>query len=119
MLTAIERQAAREGVAVRKVKPAYTSMIGQFKYQPQYGMSVHHAAALVIGRRGGLKVWRENVPKALRQWMQAQHQWNDPSYRKSVWSTWARIKCVATKTLASPHQYLSTWLGYRTTVFSK
>ena len=49
-LTALARQAAREGVEVRKVKPAYTSMIGRFKYQPQYGISVHHAAALVIGR---------------------------------------------------------------------
>ncbi len=49
-LTALARQAAREGVEVRKVKPAYTSMIGRFKYQPQYGISVHHAAALVIGK---------------------------------------------------------------------
>ena len=30
--------------------------------QPPYGISVHHAAALVIGRCGGLKVRRENAP---------------------------------------------------------
>ncbi len=119
LLTAIERQAAREGVAWRKVKPAYTSIVGRFKYHPQYGMSVHHAAALVIGCRGGLKVRRENVPKALRLWMQAQHQWNDPSYRKNDWSTWARIKRVMAKTLASHHQDLSAWLGYRKTLFSE
>ncbi|WP_430626641.1 IS200/IS605 family accessory protein TnpB-related protein [Sulfobacillus thermotolerans] len=119
LLTAVERQAAREGVALRKVKPAYTSIIGRFKYQPQYGMSVHHAAALVIGRRGGLKVRRENVPKALRLWMQDRDQWNDPTYRKNDWSAWARIKRIMTKTLASHHQYLSAWLGYRKTLFSE
>jgi IS605 OrfB family transposase len=119
LLTAVERQAAREGVALRKVKPAYTSIIGRFKYQPQYGISVHHAAALVIGRRGGLKVRRENVPKALRLWMQDRDQWNDPTYRKNDWSAWARIKRIMTKTLASHHQYLSAWLGYRKTLFSE
>ena len=45
LLTAVERQA-------RKVQPAYPSIIGRFKYLPQYGMRVHHAAAIVIGRRG-------------------------------------------------------------------
>ncbi len=119
LLTAVERQAAREGVALRKVKPAYTSIIGRFKYQPQYGISVHHAAALVIGRRGGLKVRRENVPKALRLWMQDRDQWNDPTYRKNDWSAWARIKRIMTQTLASHHQYLSAWLGYRKTLFSE
>ena len=119
LLTAIEREAAREGVGLRTVKPAYTSIIGRFKYQPQYGISVHHAAALVIGRRGGLKVRRENVPKALRHWMQAQHQWNEPSYRKRDWNTWARIQRMATKTLALNHQYLASWLIYRKTILSE
>jgi len=119
LLTAVERQAAREGVALRTVKPAYTSMIGRFKYQPQYGISVHHAAALVIGRRGGLKVRRENVPKALRLWMQDRDQWNDPTYRKNDWSAWARIQRIMTKTLASHHPYWSAWLGYRKTLFSE
>ncbi len=113
LLTAVERQAAREGVALRKVKPAYTSIIGRFKYQPQYGISVHHAAALVIGRRGGLKVWRENVPKDLRQWMQAQDQWNDATYRKTDWSAWNRLNRALTAALKKRQQYLTAWLGYR------
>jgi IS605 OrfB family transposase len=86
LLTAVERQPAREGVALQKVHPAYTSMIGRFKYQPQYGIRVHHAATLVIGRRGGLKVRRENIPKALRRWMQAGDQWHDLTYRTKDWS---------------------------------
>ena len=129
LLTAIEREALQEGVALRKVKPAYTSIIGRFKYQPQYGISVHQAAALVIGRRGGLKVpgsdgspgkvRRENVPKVLRHWMQVHRQWNDTKYRQNDWSAWARIKRIITKSLGSHHQYLRAWLGYRKTLFSE
>ncbi len=35
LLTAIDRQSAREGVALRKAHLAYTSMIGRFQYQPR------------------------------------------------------------------------------------
>ena len=119
LLTAIEREALREGVEIRHVHPAYTSIIGRFKYQPQYGISVHRAAALVIGRRGGLKIRRENVPKRLRHWMQARHPWHDEAYRKNDWSTWARIKRMAIQTLATQHQYLDGWLTYRKTLLSE
>ena len=119
LLTAVERQATREGVALRKVKPAYTSLIGRVKYQPHYGISVHHAAALVIGRRGGLKVWRENVPKDLRQWMQAQGQWNDSTYRKTDWSAWNRLQRALTAALKKRQQDWNAWLGYRKTLLTE
>ena len=100
LLTAMEREALRKGVEIRQVKPAYTSIIGRLKYQPQYGISVHQAAALVIGRRGGLKVpgsdgspgkvRRENVPKAWQQWMHDHRQWNDTQYRQNDWSVFRR-----------------------------
>jgi hypothetical protein len=65
LLTTVGRQAARA------VPPAYTSIMGRFKYQPQYGPSY---GSVGHGLRGGLKVWRENLPKDLQQWMQAQNQ---------------------------------------------
>jgi IS605 OrfB family transposase len=34
------------------INPAYTSIIGKFKYRKMYGISVHNAAAMVIARRG-------------------------------------------------------------------
>ena len=116
-LTALARQAAREGVEVRKVKPAYTSMIGRFKYQPQYGISVHHAAALVIGRRGGLKVWRENVPKPLREWMQRRGKWNNTAYRRADWSAWHKITQEMKRVLRKHHQYLNAWLDPRHQIY--
>jgi IS605 OrfB family transposase len=116
-LTALKRQAAREGVEVCKVKPAYTSIIGRLKYQPQYGISVHHAAALVIGRRGGLKVWRENVPKPLREWMQRRGKWNDPIYRRTDGSARNNITQEIKTVLLKDHQYLNAWLGQRHQIY--
>jgi IS605 OrfB family transposase len=47
----------------KKVNPAYTSVIGRFKYANMYGLSVHEAASFVIGRRGLDS--EEKVPKEL------------------------------------------------------
>jgi len=43
--------AARNGVEVGMVNPAYTSIIGRAKFCRRYGLSTHGAAALCIGRR--------------------------------------------------------------------
>jgi len=60
---AITRRALRDGLAVKTINPAYTSWIGRVKFAPMYGISVHVAAAYVIGRRGfGLD---ERLPQKL------------------------------------------------------
>ena len=51
------------GFTIKKVNPAYTSVIGRFKYATLYGLSVHEAASFVIGRRG--LEFEEKVPKEL------------------------------------------------------
>ena len=53
------------GFHIKKVNPAYTSVIGRFKYAKRYGLSVHEAASFVIGRRG--LDFDEKVPKELIQ----------------------------------------------------
>lgn len=40
LLETIERICLRHGVELKKVHPAYTSVIGRLKYQPQYGMHI-------------------------------------------------------------------------------
>ncbi len=40
------------GIALRRVNPAYTSVIGAHKFADRYGLSRHQAAACAIGRRG-------------------------------------------------------------------
>ena len=52
MLEILERKCIRKGVAIRKVHPAYTSIIGRLKYSRSYNLSVHHLASYVIARRG-------------------------------------------------------------------
>jgi IS605 OrfB family transposase len=47
----LESRASRSGVKLYKVNPAFTSVIGRVKYASRYGLTVHHAAALVIARR--------------------------------------------------------------------
>lgn len=56
---------AREGIELIKINPAYTSQLGELKYQDRFGLTRHHAAAMVIARRGlGFK---ESSPKTVFQ----------------------------------------------------
>ena len=41
----------KQGLPVFTVSPAYTSKVGDVKYKEMYGLSIHEAAALCIGRR--------------------------------------------------------------------
>ncbi|BCV22235.1 hypothetical protein hamaS1_23040 [Moorella sp. Hama-1] len=69
MIVAVMRKAFKEGVEVRPVWPAHTSTIGYWKYRQRYGITIHHAAALVIARRAiGFK---ERITKELKQRVQA------------------------------------------------
>jgi IS605 OrfB family transposase len=61
LLEKIEVLARGSGIEVRKVNPAYTSVIGKLKYAPQFNIDKDIAGAYVIGRRGlGFK---ERLPK--------------------------------------------------------
>ena len=47
----VSSRAYRSGIEVHHVDPAYTSLIGRFKFAIRYGLTPHQAAALVVGRR--------------------------------------------------------------------
>ena len=49
--TAIGVRAAKDGVAVKSVNPAYTSVLGRLNWADRYGLTVHEGAAVAIGRR--------------------------------------------------------------------
>ena len=68
-LTLLERKCLKRGVAIRKVHPAYTSLIGKYKYSRLYNLSTHVLASYVIARKGlGFK---EEIP-AIYEWLLAQ-----------------------------------------------
>ena len=54
MIDAIKSCALKSGVEIIEVPAAYTSIVGKLKYQDMYSLSVHNAAAMVIGRLGFL-----------------------------------------------------------------
>ena len=47
----ITTRAARNGIRVIEINPAFTSFMGRVRYAQQLGTDVHHAAAVVIARR--------------------------------------------------------------------
>jgi IS605 OrfB family transposase len=65
LLQKIELVARRNGIQVIKVNPAYTSIIGKFKYAPLHNIDKDTAGAYVIARKGlGFK---ERLPKNYKE----------------------------------------------------
>src|SRR5262249_3607945 len=63
ILIHLKSRAFGKQVELAQVNPAFTSLIGKVKFASRYGLSIHHAAALCIGRRF-LKL-SEKVPRRL------------------------------------------------------
>jgi len=72
---------------VHEVNPAYTSVIGQYKFKDRYGLSAHNAAALVIGRR--FLGFSETLPSQLHGTLSLSVRNRD----RHVWSKWAAVSC--------------------------
>jgi IS605 OrfB family transposase len=51
LISHLKSNALKNGVLLKQINPAYTSLIGRVKFANRYGLSIHHAAALVIARR--------------------------------------------------------------------
>jgi len=68
-LDLLERKCLKRGVVIKKIHPAYTSLIGKYKYSRLYNLSTHVLASYVIARKGlGFK---EDLP-AIYKWLLAQ-----------------------------------------------
>ena len=96
----------REGVEVRQVNPAFSSVIGRVKFMERYGLSVHQAAALVLARR--LLGCSERVPR--RRVAPAgngvQVAFTVPARKrvKHVWTYWGAISGQLRPALAAQHR---------------
>jgi IS605 OrfB family transposase len=90
----IQASAYVRGVGVHQVNPAYSSIIGRFKFSSRYGMSVHQAAALVIARR--FLGFSERLPRLARDYLyrvgRIQSTLGKPADSpKHVWSRWGKL----------------------------
>lgn len=83
----VQRNAAREGVYTFAVNPAYTSLIGDYKFSG-YGYSRHEKAAITIARRG--LGWSERL--------RCKNPDTDKLLVKKVchhvWSAWAKVQVL-------------------------
>jgi len=61
----LKSRSFREGVHLHQVKAAFTSLIGRVKFAKRYGLTIHQAAALCIGRR--FLGYSEQPPRHLDQ----------------------------------------------------
>lgn len=97
LLETLERTCKRYGVELIKVKPAYTSIIGLYKYSHQYGLVVHNGAAMVIARRG--LGYQEKLPKPVKRMIKV---WlTDKQFEKfkkaNEWKRWSMFKKLIKK----------------------
>lgn len=86
LLTAIEAKAKRNEIEVKKVNPAWTSVIGRLKYCDN--IKVHESAAYVIGRRG--LGYKERIPDWLR--IMVSETLQEDGIQKSNWKIWSDLK---------------------------
>ena len=96
----------RQGVEVRQVNPAFSSVIGRVKFMERYGLSVHQAAALVLARR--LLGCSERIP---RRWVApigngVQVAFTVPVRKrvKHVWTHWGAISGQLRPALVAQHR---------------
>lgn len=99
-----ESKSNKYSIGLVKVNPAFTSQIGKFKYMRHYGISVHEAAAFVIGRRG--LGYQDKLPKPMR------HLIPDGKKNRHHWSHWSylmtQLKTYAPDVFYKPIDYAAT-----------
>ncbi len=104
ILTHIKSRGWNKKIQVHQVNPAYTSLIGKVKFASRYGLSLHHAAALCIGRR--FLNLSEKVPRHLDKIPDGKDGHIALSLpvrnrNKHVWSLWRQINKKTQAALAA------------------
>jgi IS605 OrfB family transposase len=94
IITHLRSRAAKKGVFIQEVNPAYTSLIGRVKFARRYSLSIHQAAALTIGRR--YLRCSEKVPLALSKIPDGKDghvtlSLPERNRGKHVWSLWRQV----------------------------
>jgi len=96
----VRGRCAREGVELIEVNPAFTSIIGEAKFAPGYGLSVHRAAACAIARRAlnfgeQLRTRSAGSALALPARNRTRHVWYN-------WGLWAKPRRPRRGRLSKP-----------------
>lgn len=93
---ALNTRASNVGVDVIAVNPAYTSIIGQFKFMRKYGLSSHGSAACAIARKG-LNFYTPKIEKNRKAYIK---QFNpDLNMNIDNYKMWKELSFVVKKNL--------------------
>ncbi|MFO7858590.1 MAG: IS200/IS605 family accessory protein TnpB-related protein, partial [Ectothiorhodospiraceae bacterium] len=91
-LATLQARAHDAGLELKTINPAYTSVVGRWKFAERYGVSGHQAAAFTIARRAlhlsERPNHRDHNASALPVRNRAKHVW-------SYWNRVARMKPAA------------------------
>ena len=96
----------REGVEVREVNPAYSSVIGRVTFMERYGLSADQAAALVLARRSlGCS---EGIPdrRVCPDGLGGHVAFRVPERKrvKHIWTLWGAVSGQLKRALAELHR---------------
>ena len=81
----IRARSYEAGIEVLETNPAYSSLIGKYKFASRYGLSAHNAAACVIARRV------DGLGERLPSQFQVTPQLLAKNRSGHVWSLWASV----------------------------
>jgi IS605 OrfB family transposase len=84
ILSCIKARSEDAGIESIEINPAFTSVIGRFKFAKRYGISTHQAAACAIARRGLEFSERPNRRDHVASFLPARNR------NKHVWSHWGK-----------------------------
>lgn len=98
----LESILSNRGIYLKKVNPAYTSVIGLVKYARQYGLASDEAAAMAIARRGMRLT--ENMPPTITAYLSVKDG-------KHIWSLWNQLNTLIKKSSFKRHNFyaISNW----------
>jgi len=109
LLTLLKHKCIENAIIYRKVNPAFTSVIGRFKYQKMYNLSIHESASYVIARRGlgfNEKLSLYKYPSKLLKELVLDHA-GDRTKRIHSWSLWRIMRDNYKATLTASRSRLS------------
>lgn len=94
IISHLKSRASKKGIFIQQVNPAYTSLIGRINFARRYGLSIHQAAALTIGRR--YLRCSERVPLSLSKIPDGKDghvalSLPERNRDKHVWSIWRQV----------------------------
>lgn len=117
ILTHLKSRAWKKQIEVHQVNPAFTSLIGRVKFAHRYGLSIHHAAALCIGRR--FLHFSEKIPRHLDNIPDGKEghvTFSLPVRNRDqhVWTSWRHLSKKLSVALAAHFRAKRSWSTVKT-----